>query len=188
MATTTRHTLTRVLVLLALCLLPLASQGQYFKIKTASIKFDSNAPLEVIKAASTELKGLINPEKNTFAFTVPMVSFQGFNSALQRTHFNEGYMESAKFPYGVFKGKFIETIDFTKNGTYQARAKGELDIHGVKVERIIVGTIVVNNGEVKINAVFKVPLKDHRINIPTVVNQKIAEQIEVTIVASFVKS
>jgi polyisoprenoid-binding protein YceI len=103
------------------------------------------------------------------------------NSALQQQHFNENYMQSDKFPFGTFKGKIIETVDLTKNGTYQVRAKGILDIHGVKKERIIPATVVVNGNQLTIRAQFEIPLVDHDIRIPKVVNQKIAEIITVTV-------
>ncbi len=53
-----------------------------------------------------------------------MESFQGFNSTLQREHFNENYIESDKYPEARFSGKVIEDIDFSKDGTYIIRAKG----------------------------------------------------------------
>jgi hypothetical protein len=53
-----------------------------------------------------------------------MRSFQGFNSPLQKEHFNENYVESDKFPEASFKGKIIEDQDLTVDGTYELRAKG----------------------------------------------------------------
>ena len=52
-----------------------------------------------------------------------MRSFQGFNSPLQKEHFNENYVESDKFPDASFKGKVIEDVDLSKDGTYEVRAK-----------------------------------------------------------------
>jgi hypothetical protein len=45
-----------------------------------------------------------------------MQTFEGFNSALQREHFNENYIESNRFPDASFNGKIIEDIDFAKDG------------------------------------------------------------------------
>ncbi|HMQ63788.1 MAG TPA: hypothetical protein PKE06_24100, partial [Flavilitoribacter sp.] len=59
--------------------------------ETGKISFKSDAPLELIEAASNELKGVIDPGRNGFAFSVNIQSFQGFNSPLQREHFNENY-------------------------------------------------------------------------------------------------
>jgi polyisoprenoid-binding protein YceI len=144
--------------------------------------FTSNAPLEVIQAESNQLKGVLDKSSKTFAFTVDMQSFEGFNSPLQQTHFNENYMESQKFPMATFKGKIIENIDFDTPGTYKARAKGKLTIHGVEHERIIRSDIIIDEqGSILISSEFTILLKDHEIRIPKIVYQKIAEIILVRV-------
>ena len=60
--------------------------------------------------------------KRQFAFSVKMNSFMGFNSPLQREHFNENYVESDVFPDAVFVGKIIEEVDLTLDGTYEIRS------------------------------------------------------------------
>ncbi|MER2999374.1 YceI family protein [Pontibacter populi] len=157
---------------------------QLYRIKEARIHFKSEAPLELIEAGSTKLKGLIRTEDQTFAFSVANTSFEGFNSALQREHFNENYMESTRFPNCTFSGKIIEPIDFTKDGLYTVRAKGKLAVHGVDVERIIKATLTIKGNTVSVQSEFIVPLQDHNITIPKIVNQKIAEEINVTIDAT----
>ncbi len=147
----------------------------------SKVDFTSNAPLEVIKASNTKVNGAIDASNKSFAFTIPISFFEGFNSGQQKSHFNENYMESAKYPNGVFKGKIIESIDFKTNGTFQVRAKGTLTIHGVDVEKIVKATVVVANGTVTVKSKFSVPLSEHKITIPKVVFQKIAESIDVSI-------
>lgn len=155
-----------------------------YTTQKAAIDFISNAELELIKAASAEARGLIDPATNQFAFSIDVKTFKGFNSALQREHFNEKYMESEKFPKASFSGKIIEQVNFSQNGSYDVRAKGDLDIHGVKQTRIIKGKIIISDGTLRVNAQFDVPLSDHNIAIPTIVSQKIATQIEVQFEAS----
>lgn len=170
----------RILFIVVVVLAAHASQAQKrFNTQKARVEFTSAAELELIKAASNEVKGILDPATNQFAFTIEVKSFQGFNSALQREHFNEKYMETEKYPKALFTGKIIEQIDYSKNGSYDVRAKGDLDIHGVKQTRIIRGKIVINNGTVQLNTNFVVTLADHNISIPTIVSQKIATQIEV---------
>lgn len=152
-----------------------------YSTKSGEIHFLSKAPLEMIEANSKTLSGAIDGNHRTFAFAVPITSFQGFNSGLQREHFNENYMESDKYPAATFKGKIIEEIDFGANGTYTVRAKGMLNIHGVEVERIIKSTLSVINGKISIKSEFEVPLAEHKIKIPKIVNQKIAEKIFVKV-------
>lgn len=143
------------------------------------MNFTSNAELELIQASSTETQGLIDPATNQFAFSVPVNSFKGFNSDLQRQHFNENYMESSKYPKASFTGKIIEQVNYTRDSVYVVRAKGELDIHGVKQTRIIKTRLTVKKNDLQIEADFNVPLADHNISIPRIVSQKIATEIDV---------
>ena len=127
--------------------------------------------------------GIIDADQQTFAWSVDIKTFDGFNSPLQREHFNENYMETKRFPKATFSGKIIEKTDFSQNGTYTVRAKGLLNNHGVEQERIIKSTIEVKNGQLRIKSQFTVPLSDHNISIPKIVHQKIAEEIKVTVEA-----
>jgi polyisoprenoid-binding protein YceI len=174
-----------VIIALATFTTELKAQKKY-TTRNAQIDFTSNAQLELIKAASNTVRGLVDPATNQFAFTIDVNSFQGFNSTLQREHFNEKYLESEKYPKATFSGKIIEQVDFLSDGAYDVRAKGDLDIHGVKQTRIIKGKISIKNGTLRVNAAFDVPLSDHNISIPTVVSQKIATQINVQFEASMV--
>jgi polyisoprenoid-binding protein YceI len=148
-----------------------------YVIDEGRINFKSEAPLEIIKASSTGLKGLIDFDKETFAFSVPIGSFNGFNSTLQQEHFNENYMESDKFPKATFTGRLIEKIDVDQNGVYTVRAKGKLNIHGIEQERIIQTAVTIQGSTIEINSNFSIPLQDHNIAVPKVVQQKIAETI-----------
>ncbi len=150
------------------------------------LQFKSNAPLEVIEAKSDKLRGVVDPGTQSFAWSVDIISFQGFNSPLQREHFNENYLESSRYPKATFTGKIIEKIDFDKDGVFSVRAKGKLLIHGVEQERIIKGKIEIRGRKLRIQASFIVPLTDHDITIPKIVHQKIAEEIAVTVDALLV--
>src|SRR5579864_3495440 len=107
-----------------------------------------------------------------------------FKGELQRQHFNERYMETDKYFEATFSGKIIEEIDFSKVGTYEVRAKGNLIIHGKKQTRIIKSKIIVDNGIITIESDFVVPLADHDISIPQIVSEKIATEIKVKLTAT----
>ena len=154
-----------------------------YEIKKGLIQFHSNAQLELIKASSDQLAGLIDLEKKLFAFKVPMNSFKGFNSPLQQEHFNENYVESGTYPDATFRGKIIEETDFSKDGEYTVRAKGSFQMHGVPQERIIKGQLSVKKGKIKLIATFTVLLSDHEIKIPRIVSEKLATEVKVDIQA-----
>lgn len=160
------------------------TQGQILKSTSGYASFRSEASLEVIQASSGSLKGAIDTKKKTFAFSIALNSFKGFNSPLQMTHFNENYMESQKYPKAYFTGKIIEDIDFDSEGMYTIRAKGKLVIHGIKQERIIKAIVRIENKEILVESGFSVLLKEHKIRIPKIVHQKIAEEIFVNIKAT----
>lgn len=179
----------RFLILVLFFIPQMAVFGQQrYKLAEGKVHFKSDAPLELIEATSREVKGLFDPENRSFAFSVPASSFEGFNSALQREHFNENYLESAKFPHITFSGKIIEQVDFAKDGEYTVRAKGKLVVHGIEQERIIKSTVKTSNGKMYITSMFTVLLKDHEIDIPKIVYQKIAEEIEVKIALTLTKT
>ena len=82
------------------------------------------------------------------------------------------------------KGKIIENVDFTKKGVINVRAKGILLIHGVSKEKIVKVQITIKDKEIFTEAEFEVPLDEHNIRVPKVVNQKIASVITVEVKAT----
>lgn len=169
-----------LVVLVLLC--PFVSGAQtIYQTVNGKISFSSEAPLELIKASSAGLIGLLDNDKRTFSFKISIRSFDGFNSPLQKEHFNENYMESDKFPEASFKGKIIEETDLGVDGTYEIRAKGALSIHGVVQERIIKTTVTVKDKKISVSGAFTVLLSDHNIPIPIVVYKKLANEIKVEV-------
>lgn len=173
----------QILIIIALAVsanLLFAQKGS-FVVRKSLVKFESDAPLEVISAESNQLQGQMDPTKRTFSFVIPSTSFKGFNSPLQQVHFYENYIEAQKYPESRFNGKIIEQIDFSVDGEYIVRAKGMLLIHGVEQERILKIKLKMKNGILTASSDFSVMLQEHNINIPRVVYQKIAEEILVKV-------
>lgn len=172
----------RFVILSTLSLLySFSSAPVVFETTKGRIDFKSVAKLEIIKASSAELVGLLDIDKLNFSFSVSMRSFKGFNSPLQQEHFYEKYIETDIYPTATYKGKIIEEPDLTKNGTYTLRTKGIFTLHGVAQERIIKSDITVKDSKISVRSVFKVYLSEHNIPIPKVVNQKLANEISVEV-------
>ena len=155
--------------------------GQRLEVVKSKIDFTSDAPLELINANSDNARGLIDPITRQFAFIIKTSSFKGFNSELQREHFNEKYMESEKFYESSFSGRFIDSVNFKVEGVYRVNAKGTLLLHGKKQPRTIPGTITITKDKIVVDAEFKVLLVDHDIQRPNVVGAKIASEILVKV-------
>ena len=177
--------------ILLLLLIPQHSvflQNSVYRADSGSVTFISDAPLEFIQASSQELKGIIDPDGNRFAFSVDIATFFGFNSSLQRIHFNENYLESAKYPTASFSGKIIEPMDWSDPGTQSVRGKGKLRIHDVEQERIIYCQIEKHDdGDLQLEASFTISLADHDINIPKIVVQKISDIVKVNVQAQLIR-
>lgn len=177
--------LSRLVVFLVL--FPCWVHAQRYEVQQSTVSFFSDAPKELISASSSALRGILDLQKKTFAFKVGIGSFMGFNSPLQREHFNENYMETSLFPEASYTGKIIEDINLTKDGSYTIRTKGKLRIHGVEQERIIRSVVSSRNGKMSVKSDFSVLLSDHDIKIPKVVNNKLAPEISVSVAASLVQ-
>ncbi|HRC32937.1 MAG TPA: YceI family protein [Bacteroidia bacterium] len=165
-----------------------ASNNKMIMSATGEIVISSHAPLETISAQSNQLKGVVNKADRTFAFTVPIRSFEGFNSPLQKEHFNESYLESSKYANATFKGQIIEKINFDNDTVCFFRCKGLLKIHGVEKERIIRLKMEVKQQQITVDGNFIVPLSDHNIYIPKIVMQKISSEIKTEISVRFINT
>ena len=172
-------------VLLMVTLRTAAQAPAHWKLHRSRISFISEAPMEHIEAHNNEGTAIIDMGSRTFAFMVPIASFTGFNSPLQREHFNENYMASGTYPNATFKGRIIESVDLSVAGAHTVRAKGEFTVHGVERERIIPCKLVVAADGIRVTSTFDVSVEEHGIRIPRVVQQKIAPVVQVKVDALF---
>jgi hypothetical protein len=154
------------------------SFGQLYSTQAGEVNFFSETPVENISAVNKNVGAIINTTTNEVAVSMKMSGFE-FPNKLMQEHFNENYMESEKYPTGTFKGKIMESIDYTKNGTYDVTAKGQFTIHGVTMPRNLKGKLTVENQKISLVSNFDVKLVDHKIDIPKIVFAKIAEVISV---------
>jgi len=173
------------ILLIGLQFLYIVAYGQNnFTTKQAKINIFSSTPLEDIKAESNQGYSVIVPKTKNIVFQLAITSLV-FPRPLMQEHFNENYMESDKYPNALFKGTIINDIDFTKDGKYNVSVKGTLTLHGVAQERTIKGKIDIVNGKPSITSNFDVLCADHKIKIPKIVFTKIAENININVVANY---
>ena len=173
------------LLLISLTLLINNSQSQdIWKTSEGTVSFFSSALLEDIYAESKKFAGAINTKTNVVAVFVKINTMQMENK-LQQQHFNEKYMESDKFPKGTFKGKVVGDIDWEKDGKYTVNVVGNLEIHGVSLERTIPVTIIIKGDNISVESKFKVKIEEHKVKVPKLVFNKIAEIVDITLNATF---
>jgi polyisoprenoid-binding protein YceI len=157
------------------------AQDKYYT-KTGKINFTSKAPLEDIEGKNKTVTAVIDSKSGAIQFAVQMKGFE-FEKQLMQQHFNENYVESDKFPKGEFKGIITNNseINYTKDGTYTAKVKGKMTIHGVTKDVETTGTIKVDGGKLNTNASFNLLISDYNISIPSVVKDKVSNSIKVTV-------
>lgn len=172
-----------LIIVLAMSLLGTASfaQNRYFT-KTGRIQFFSKAPLENIEASNRTVTAVVDIKTGAIQFSVPMKGFE-FEKQLMQQHFNENYVESDKFPKGEFKGTITNNsdINYTKDGSYTAKVKGKMTIHGVTKDVETTGTIKVSGGSINATSGFNIQLSDYNVDIPSVVKDKVSNNIRITV-------
>lgn len=172
----------RLLILIFLLTIARTAVGQQLRAVQGSVRFFSSAPIEDITATNDKAGGMFDPTTEEVAFLIPIKEFE-FRKSLMREHFNENFMESDRFPDASFVGKVSGYVP--GKSEVQAQAGGELKIHGVKKKVVIPGTIRQDGNQLWMEAVFRVKLEDYGIEIPTLLFQNIAEEVEVTVKFEF---
>ncbi len=154
--------------------------------KSAIIGFYSNAPLENIEAFNKSGISVIDKVTGQLEFSILLKGFT-FKKALMQEHFNENYVESDQFPKAGFKGKITDQtkINFTKDGIYNVPITGMLTLHGVTKEVITSATIAIRSGIAEGEASFNIDITDYKIKIPSIVKDKIAKTIKITVKAIY---
>ncbi len=163
------------------------AQNRFFT-RTGKVYFLSDAPLEKIDAKNSQATSVFDASTGQFEFAVLMKAFE-FEKALMMEHFHENYVESDKFPKSVFKGVIsdISKIDFTKDGVYPVLYKGTLMLHGVTKEIEGKGVFNVKGGKIAGHSDFSILLSDYKIEIPSLVKEKVSNSVKIVVDASYDK-
>ena len=169
-----------LLLIIIFSLFNFSLEAQKMTIKSSSISFFSDGLLEDITAVNTASQAILNLVDGAFVLRIPITSFE-FPNQLMQEHFNENYLESDKFPVATFKGKLSRTFEMGRITNTTFEAQGELMIHGIAQERIILIDISDEKKGIKVQGKFDIALEDHDIDIPSLLFQKIAEIIAVDI-------
>ena len=171
-----------ILTLFAIGVMSISMNAQRFITKNGHVWFHSEAPLETIEAHNKQTNAALDITSGDFVFKILMKSFI-FEKALMQEHFNENYVESDKFPNSTFKGRIsnLESIDFTRPGSYSATVEGDLTIHGITKPVSAEGTFKVSDDIIRGKAKFEIAIADYDISIPGAVAGKIADLVEINI-------
>ena len=156
--------------------------GQSYLTKNGKISFFSKTDLENIDAVNNQVVSVITTQTGSIAFSVLINGFL-FKKALMQEHFNENYMESAKYPKAGFKGTItdLSKVNFTTDGSYNITVTGDLSIHNVTNKITLPAVIIVKSGKISASTSFKVKLDDYKISVPKIVESNISKTIEIKV-------
>lgn len=177
-----------IMAVMAICIASTTfAQALYFT-KTGKIQFTGRSKVEKIDAVNNEVSSMFNTSTGEVVFAVLMKGFH-FERALMEEHFNENYVESTKFPKATYKGKItnVSAVNFTKDGQYTASSEGELTIHGVTKKVTAPATVVVKSGKVAATSKLSIKLNDYGITIPSLVADKISNDVDVVVDCKYEK-
>lgn len=171
-----------ILSIACLLITVFANAQEKFYTKTGKISLFSSTNMENIEAANNNAVAVLDTKTGDLQFAVLLKGFE-FKKALMQEHFNTDYVESDKFPKSEFKGQITNNseINYAKDGSYTAKVKGQLTIHGETKDIESTGTIIVKAGNLQANSVFNILLDDYKITVPRIVRDNISKTIKITV-------
>lgn len=145
--------------------------------RNGEVKFEASVPaFEEIAATNNTVSCIFDKTTGDIAVLALVKGFK-FKSPLMEEHFNENYMESVKFPKATFKGKVLNFDASKTSGTYDV--EGDLTIHGVTKK--IKSKVSFTNANKTMSCSFSVKPQDYGIEIPSVVKNKIAQNVKISL-------
>lgn len=160
----------------------LSITAQKYIDKKGKIAFEASEELfEPVKATNSSVTAILNTETNDIASLALMKSFR-FKNSLMEEHFNENYIESETYPKATFKGKLLD-FDFSslsENET-EVTTDGKLELRGKEKQIRTILKVKKSGDSIIIQGSFKVAPADFDIEIPSVVKNKIAKDIIISL-------
>lgn len=171
-----------VTLLLLINIFTLNGQTKFFT-KNGKVFFNATSSIEKIEAINEKATSIIDISSGSIEFSVLMRAFI-FEKDLMQEHFNENYIESDKYPKAIFKGIVMDmkSVDINKNGTYPVKVKGMLTLHGETNELFVEASLTITDGNITAGkSQFKILLKNYKIDIPSIVKDKISNEVKIII-------
>ena len=171
---------TKILIIFCV-LLSLQLHAQKYFTRSGITQFEaSEKAFEPIEAINTSTTVILDANNGNIVSQVFMAGFQ-FKNALMQEHFNENYMDSYQYPKATFKGKLdnFSIVSLNANNSYYLN--GVLTVKGFEKNIQTTVDVKVENDQIFISGSFFVSAKDFNIKIPSIVRDKIANQIQINI-------
>lgn len=150
--------------------------------KTGITTFEASVPsFEEVKATNKNSGCVLNTKTGEIVGLILMKGFK-FRLALMEEHFNENYMESDKYPKGIFKGKISNfNFDQLTSQKQDFTITGTMEIHGKSKDISIIAKISKNGNIIQLTSNFDLNTDDFGIELPILVRSKVAKKVNVFI-------
>ena len=173
--------LAAILILISVFAFNLNAQNKYVD-KAGYLKFEaSEALFEPVEAINKAVTAVLNTDTGEFASLALIVGFR-FENSLMEEHFNENYIESETYPKAIFKGMLIDfDLSSLSKDPIEIMVDGKLALHGKEKEVKTKVSLQKLNGTIVMKGGFTVTPSDFDIEIPSIVKNKIAKEVLVSL-------
>lgn len=162
-----------------------AAEYHVEKSKDNLVKFISDAPLEDFEGVTEKIDGFLLTKRDDsyrdaeIYFEVDLNSIET-GIGLRDNHMRDNYLYTDKWPFAKYEGKITKA---TRNsqGNFDVTAKGVFEVKGEKEDKEITAVISENGELLNIKTQFIVNLKDHDIEVPSLMGAKISENIDLRV-------
>lgn len=178
------------------------AENTNFQLETTGgkqlVQFISDAPLEKIVGRTSAASGSLSLDLSsltTGAGGTIRVDLRELDTglSLRNQHMRENHLHTNEYPHAVFTVTSVvsaEPSNISGGGTAHTLLRGELELHGVKKQYEMLGTISYDSATGKLTGRYKwnVLLQDHQIPRPEFLFMKLSETQQITVELEFSKS
>jgi polyisoprenoid-binding protein YceI len=157
------------------------AHAQVFETRSGYAEFESKASIESFKGISRNLAGQLSLADSTLDFFLDLNTIVT-GITLRDRQMRENFLETEKFPFAEFTGKFYNAIDLSSETPQKVFVRGNFTIHGVKKEIDVVATIT-PKGRNSLQATASWPLKlsEYNIEVPSLLFYRLNETLILTV-------
>ncbi len=168
------------LTISSLFTLSVAAHAQVYMTKHGHVQFVSHSTLEDFTGRSDYLVGRINLADSTVQFYIDLTTVST-GVKLRDEHMQEEYLQTDKYPFAQFSGKFASSFNPASTDTQQVMVKGTFKVHNVSHVITVSGKIKISPNKLYVYAAWPVKLGDYNIRIPQVLFMKVSPTQAVSI-------
>jgi hypothetical protein len=169
------------ILFLFILLLSFQLSAQKYFTRSGVTQFEaSEKAFEPVEAMNNSTTVILDTPNGSIVSQVFIAGFQ-FKNALMQEHFNENYMDTHQYPKATFKGNLKNFSLENLNSDERFELSGTISVRGI--EKSIETTVNVKeeNNRIYVSGMFFVSPQDFKIKIPSIVRDKIANQIQIKI-------